>query len=71
MNGEDIDEEDSDKEDSSEEEEEEVDNQSEDVGQDNEGYDVQLMLVVDDRDTDDSLVPVLDEQDEAERKLLD
>ena len=70
-NGEDIDEEDSDKEDSSEEEEEQVDNESEDVGQENEGYDVELMVVVDDGDTDDSLVPVLDEQDEAERKLLD
>ena len=48
-----------------------MDNESEDVGQENEGYDVELMVVVDDGDTDDSLVPVLDEQDEAERKLLD
>ena len=63
--GEDYDEEDSDKEDSSEQEEE-VENESEQV------QNVELRVIVEDVDTDtDSLVPVLDDHDEAERKLLD
>ena len=49
-----------------------VENESGDIGQvDDEGYNVELMVVVEDGDTDDSLVPVLDDHDEAERELLD
>ena len=61
--------EDSDKEDSSEEEQ--VENESEVRQEENEAYNVELRVIVEDVDSDDSLVPVLDDHDEAERKLLD
>ena len=53
------------------EQEEEVENESEDVREEENGYNVELRVIVEDVDTDDSLVPVLDDHDEAERKLLD
>ena len=68
---------DSDDNDSSEEENsgntENVEDQSEEVTQEqNQGYEVELRVIVEIADdTDDSLVPVLDDHDEAERKLLD
>ena len=62
---------DSDKDCSEQEEEEEVENESEDVREEENGYNVELRVIVEDVDTDDSLVPVLDDHDEAERKLLD
>ena len=67
--GDDIDQEDSDKEDSSEEEQ--VENESDVRQEENEAYNVELRVIVEDVDSDDSLVPVLDDHDEAERKLLD
>ena len=67
--GDDIDEEDSDKDDSSEEEQ--VETESDVRQQENEAYNVELRVIVEDVDSDDSLVPVLDDDDEAERKLLD
>ena len=39
--------------------------------EENEAYNVELRVIVEDVDSDDSLVPVLDDHDEAERKLLD
>ena len=67
--GDDIDQEDSDKEDSSEEEQ--VENESDVRQEENEAYNVELRVIVEDVDSDDSLVPVLDDHNEAERKLLD
>ena len=39
--------------------------------EENEAYNVELRVIVEDVDSDDSLVPVLDDHNEAERKLLD